>query len=433
MRTPSLRTLLAGCWLVALAGCASTAYDRGQRALLDGDPTTALAYFEEEIASGPRAAEAARERGAAQLAAGDVDAAVASLESSRAALGEDKRLHWLLGQAYAQANRPADAADAYRVYETLTSQRSVRRQVALRVAQLENDVASAEAHRVLALRADGVAPQDNSIAVFAFSPQDGENASLQDQKICRALGIWVTADLAKVSGLRIVAASQLDVIYKEQNFTYENRQMFAPASLVRSGNLQPARHMVRGLYGSFAGQQIAMGASCFDAAENRSGVCSELAGRESDLFDLETSLVLEVLGQIGIEPTAAEREAIGEKQTRNLDAFLAFADGVYLRDIGDLDNAAAAFAEAAKIDPGFGMAKQFEASTQAEQVDEVVLVSPPDPTPAGLERATSSMMQLGLGLIPDAGTGDQQGGGTTDLTIVRGSTLVRVSGSAGGQ
>lgn len=430
MRLVTLLFVVGG--LASLAGCATTAYDQGQRALDAGDPDTALAHFDAAIEAGIRPAEATRERGAALLAQGDVDAAIQTLEDAGGVLGEDKRLHWLLGQAYSQADRPGDAAEAYRVYEALTSRRSVRRQVALRVAQLENEVAETEAQAILTQRAGGVAPPQNSVAVFSFTPQDGENASLQDQKICRALGIWVTADLAKVRDLRVISADQIDVIYREQNFTYQNRQMFQPSSLVRSGNLQPARHMVRGIYGSVPGQQIAMGAACFDAQENRSEVCSELAGDRPDLFELETELVLQLLSVVGVEATPEERIAIGEKPTRNMDAFLAFADGVYLRDIGDLDNAAAAFQEAAKIDPGFVMAKQYQAATEAEEFDGVVQVSPPDPPSPANDRAVSSMGQLGLGLIPDAGSGDQQGGGTNAVTTVRGDTVVRIRGNAGG-
>jgi len=431
MRHPFPTLLLAGL-LAVLAGCANTAYDRGVRSLAAGDPAAALTHFDEEIASGPRPAEATRERGAALLAQGEVDDALSELESSREALGDDKRLHWLLGQAYSQADRPGEAADAYRVYEALTSRRSVRKQVALRVAQLEQEVDRTEADRILTQRAGGVAPPANSVAVFSFVPIDGENASLQDQKICRALGIWVTADLAKVGSLRVVPAEQLDLIYREQSFTYQNRQMFAPASLVRAGNLQPARHMVRGVYGTVAGQQIGMGARCFDVDANRTDLCADLAGEAPDLFELETQLVLELLSVVGVQATPEERIAIGEKPTRNLDAFLAFADGVYLRDIGDLENAAAAFAEAAKIDPGFVMAKQYQAASEVESFDEVVMVSPPDPPSPANDRAVSSMGQLGLGLIPDAGTGDQQGGGTNGLTTVRGETTVRIRGTARG-
>jgi tetratricopeptide (TPR) repeat protein len=429
------RTILACLALAALgSGCARTAYDRGRSALADGDWNTAVTQFEASIAAGQRVAEAHRERAAALLVASDFDGALAELQQAQEAGLDGPRLYWLLGQTYTRLDRPADAATAYRAYEQLTSRRSVRKQVRLRIAQLENEVAAAAADQRLARMHDGEAPPNASVAVYSFSPQNAEQPSLADQKICRALNIWVSTDLAKVDRLQVIAADQLEVIYAEQGFTYEQRQMFHPSSLVATGNVQPARHMVRGLYGSLVGDAIVMGAACYDAATDSTGACSGLEGEQPDLFDLETQLVFDILASMDITPTAEERIAIGEKPTRNMQAFLAFADGVYLRDLGSFADAADAFEQAALIDPGFSMAKDAAAKAQVEALGNapIAVDAPLVPSPAG-DRAQRSATMLGLGLIPDGQDGDAQIGTTDNLLTTRGSATLRVDATAGGR
>lgn len=427
------RGCLAATLLPMLAGCATTAYDRGRRALEEGDVALAIQELDRAVETGDRVAEARRERGAAHLEAGRLEAAREDLEAARQAGLEEARLFWLLGRTYGRLDRPADAADAYRAYEQLTSRRSVRKQTRLKVAQLETQAARQAATTLLRQRSEGVEPDPSSVAVYAFVPEEREEAPLADQKICRALGIWVSADLAKVSGVRAIAADQLEVLYAEQGFTYDNRQYFSPASLVAAGNLQPARHMVLGLYGSRVGDQIVMGAACYDAVREATSACSNLDGRTEDLFDLETRLVLDILGALDVTPTAQERIALGEKPTRNLQAFLAFADGVYLRDIGSLADAAAAFHEAAAIDPGFSMALEAEAEMEFMMMAEgaSIEVAPPQAESQAEEQAVRSASQLGLGLIPDEEGGDAQSAHTTDVVAARGPVTVRVRATAG--
>jgi hypothetical protein len=130
---------------------------------------------------------------------------------------------------------------------------------------------------------------------------------------------------------------------------------------------------------------------------------------------------------MGVTPTADERIAIGEKPTRNVQAFLAFADGVYLRDLGSLADAADAFEQAALIDPGFHMAADAAAKVEAEEVGEspIAVDAPIPPSPGG-DRAERSAGVLGLGLIPDGDSGDAELGTTDNILTTRGSASLRV-------
>lgn len=423
-------------WLaLALGGCSSSLFDQGVRAMQVGDLNQANDHFDAAIAAGVRAAEAQRERAAVRLDLGDVQGALADLEATTALGENDARRQWLLGRTYNALSRFAESATAYRSYERLSTQRSVRRQTQIKIAQLERRVSEEGAALLAQARRSGVEAPPRSVAVYSFAPLAGREGPLQDQKICRALEIWVSTDLAKVAGVQCVAAQELELLYAEQQFTYDNRQYFDPESLLPVGNLQPARHMVRGLFGTTTPAEVAMGAACYDSAQLTSDTCSEQSGDAEDLFDLETELVLDILGKIDVSPTQEELLAIGKKPTRNMQAFLAFADGAYLQGLGRFDEAADAFQQAYGIDPGFAMAKEAAAQATAETLGataSVVVPGPPATVSGASSQAMRSSMQLGLGLIPDAGTGDSQTGVTTDIITARGDVRLDIRGETRG-
>ncbi len=414
-------------FLVVLAGCSASAYEQGSSALRDENYEDAVQNFDHSLSLGEEVFFSTRDRGATRLAQGNLEAAAADLEHARSLEPDDARLQWLLGQTYALQKRSAEAADAFRNYKALSSNRSIREQASLKVAQLELQSSTEEAAMIQQARATGTRPAPNTVAVYAFEPQAGEQASLEDQKLCRALAIWVSADLAKVSSLRTIAADQIDLLYQEQGYTYANRQYFEPSSLVVAGNLQAAHYMVRGLYGAQPSEQVVLGASCFDSESASVDQCSLQNGDSAELFELETQLVLDVLENMGITPTRQELEDIGAKPTRNWDAFEAFAEGVYLREIGDFQGAEKAFQQAASIDPGFSMAADAQAQAQVmASPDMVIQVPPPPVVNLAAERANASTIQLGLGLIPEGEDGDATNPRTTGATAARGVASIRV-------
>ena len=414
---------------VLVCGCARSAYDLGRRALDDGDAQAAIAYFDSSIATGRTVFAATRDRGEAHLKAGDVERALADLEAARQIEPSDARLLWLLGEAYTAAHRFQDAAKDYEAYGLATDERGAQRLARRKVAQLRAQHA-ADAARLLGGRLDrGVKPEDNTVAVFAFVPSD--SASVQDQEMCRALNVLVTADLLKVEALRAIAADQLDILYRERRCDYECRQYLDPASVVAQNDILPARFMVRGTYGTLPKNQMFLGAHCFDAKTQQSSVCvPPSTGGLADFFRFEAGLVLDLLGTMGIQPTPSEEAAIRRKPTENLRAFMVYAHGLYLQERGDYEGAGAAFQQAAQQDRSFSLAA--DAATAAEIVGQPpIVVEPPVQVDPVTQRAMSSAVQLGLGLIPDEDTGQSTDASTGDVVSVHGNVNVRITARAG--
>jgi len=415
--------------LVTLSiGCAPTAYDLGTRALEMGALDEAVSRFDESLALEQEPFRARRDRGAARLETGELETALIDLMAAKDLRENDARLHWLLGRAYSDLARYDEASQAYRRYQMLVSSRAVKRLAAQRLAQLRMESARAAANNLLDARQLGVRAEPNTVAMFAFRPYDQQDPREEDLKICRALSVWVTADLQKVSSLRPVEAEALEMLYEAQGTSLADRWQLDPATMVASGNLQPARHMVRGEFGSVGDDRVVMLGVLIDSDRREVQDCPIQEDGVAQLFDMETAFVLDLLARMGIEPTPEERLAIGEKPTRHPRAFLAFADGLYrLWDLGDLDGAQASFENALAIDPSFTMA--FEAAHQAgaQQLgDKAVSVPPPPVVNPGQERAMASAAGLGLGLIPESEQGDATGARTQDVVTARGAATVRV-------
>jgi hypothetical protein len=89
------------------------------------------------------------------------------------------------------------------------------------------------------------------------------------------------------------------------------------------------------------------------------------ADRFNALFDMEKRVVFQLLERLGITLTPAERQAINERPTQDIQAFLLYSRGLEARDRGDFRAAAAAFQAAVQRDPGFGAAAQEAQSSES--------------------------------------------------------------------
>ena len=76
------------------------------------------------------------------------------------------------------------------------------------------------------------------------------------------------------------------------------------------------------------------------------------------LFTLEKNIVLRLFADMGITLTTAERNAIEQRPTRSLAAFLAYSHGLEAQDAARFDDAARFYDNAVRLDPSFRPAQQ---------------------------------------------------------------------------
>jgi tetratricopeptide (TPR) repeat protein len=323
---------------------------------------------------------------------------IPSLEAAAAQHPGETDAHLRLARAYYAAHRYADAraslgqaltadprnaeAEAYLgltfeelsqfdsarvVYTRLLgtrSNRTVQRLLSGRLALLSRREMQYAARQAIAREAQlqATAPDPNTVAVMPFR-YVGRDSSLRPLE--RGLAALVVTDLSRVRRLRLVERERLQALLDELKLAESGR--VDPSTGARSGRLVGAGGMVQGQFQEVPTQSLRIDATVVRASDAQISATGSGADRLQALFDIEKAVVFQLLDRMGITLTPAERVAISERPTRDLQAFLLYSRGLEASDRGDFGAAAQAFQAAAKLDPSFQQATQQAATTQAAQ------------------------------------------------------------------
>ena len=128
-------------------------------------------------------------------------------------------------------------------------------------------------------------------------------------------------------------------------------------SNVRAGKIIQAGRIVNGSILQ-DGQRLRVDAAIVNTETSQAAGGAAYENALEELFAIEKAIVLKLFEDLGVVLTTAERNAIEERPTRSIQAFLAFSKGLQLEDEGKYDEAARSFGDAARLDPSFGAASQ---------------------------------------------------------------------------
>ncbi len=338
------------------------------------------------------AAACARGGAPAPVSAADV----AALEAERAAQPGDPDINLKLARAYYGTTRWADArgalgtvlrtrpadgeAQAYLAltYEELqhfdsaravytglaaTKQsKDVDRLIRGRVVLLERRELQAAARHALTREAQlsATPPDPNTVAVMPFR-YTGQDTTLRPLE--RGLAALVVTDLSQIKQFTLVERERLQALLDELQLAAAGR--VDPATGARSGRLMGAGQVVQGQFREVPTANFRIDATAVRASD--AGVAATGSGSDQlrQLFDIEKTVVLQLVQRMGITLTPAERQAIQERPTRDVQAFLLYSRGLEARDRGDFAAAARAFQAAALRDPTFRAAAEQAAASEA--------------------------------------------------------------------
>ncbi len=390
--------------------------------------------------------------GTTQLSPADLS----TLEAQRLQHPTDPDLNLRLAKAYYAANRFADArkalgvvltqqpnnrvADTYlglsyegmeqfdsarTVYTTLLATKpsgEIGRLLNGRLTLLARKELHAAARTSLAHETElsRTPPDPNTVAVFPFR-YTGQDSTLRPLE--RGLAALVVSDLSHVRRLRLVERERLQALIDEMKLAASGR--VDPATGARSGHLVGAGQVVQGQFQEAPGANIRL-----DAAMVRAGdahVAATGSGRDplSQLFDLEKSVVFQLLTKTGVPISPAESIAISERPTKDLQAFLLYSRGLESQDKGDFRAAGADFRAAAQRDPTFQAAAQqsqsseaaSSASTTSDNTLAAVVGGGTGAPSSGPPTGTTQALQLGINTtVPSGATISDQVGNTNPNT-----------------
>ena len=200
-------------------------------------------------------------------------------------------------------------------------------------------------------------PESNTVAVmpFIYSGSDSEIKPLG-----RGLAQLLVTDLAKSRQIRVLERERMQAILDEMKLA--DSAEVDPATAVRSGRMLRAADVVQGSLASAPSGQLLADAAVVSVATSVVKATAKNQDPLDRLFDLEKGLAFSIFNSLGIQLSPAEQEAINQRPTSNIQAFLAYSRGLVAQDSGDYVAAEVDFNRASVLDPGFQAAVQGAAA-----------------------------------------------------------------------
>jgi TolB-like protein len=296
----------------------------------------------------------------------------------------------------------AGARQNFTAAQRLAGTEEQRKELAGRLSLLTVEELRASARQAIAQEAvlSQEPPTSNTVAVFPFSYL-GADPNLKPLE--RGLTYLVITDLSKVKSLTLLERAQVQSLVDEMGLTQSGA--VDPATGARSGRLLRAQNVVQGaLQDAGANQKLKLDANVVATVSTSVVATGSSANQLPQLFDMEKAVVLQLLRKLGITLSAAEQRAISERPTADLQAFLAFSQGLEAEDRGDYIAASNAYQAATARDPNFKVARERQGTVQ--------------------------QLSLGVSIVPSALAGLGAAGGPASTVGVgpRGVVAVRPSG-----
>jgi tetratricopeptide (TPR) repeat protein len=314
-----------------------------------------ITRLEAARSANPGSEEAVRNVGIAYFKAGRYTEARTALQQAVSMNATDGVAALYLGlTAEAQNDLPA-ARKAYTSYLAVGKTRGVKNQINDRLALLARKENEEAAKRAIAqensLSSTPGSPRTVAVLPFTFS---GADTSLKPLE--RGFADLVTTDLTRASALTVVERERLQALLDEMHVQQTG---VAAGTGVRAGKILQAGRLVGGSISQLGQNQLTANAYVTNVQTSQNvGNGARDQQTVDQLFTLEKNIVFGLFDDLGVTLTTAERNAIEQRPTRSLQAFLAYSRGLELEDQGRFDEAARFFDNAVRTDPGFGAAQQ---------------------------------------------------------------------------
>ena len=323
-------------------------------------PQVAVARLEAQRAASPKSVEVLRALGIQYYKAQRFADARAVLTEARTLAPKDGVVALYLGLSAEGMNDMPAAKTAYLSYLQVGRTQRVRRQLEGRLAAMQRreiqEAAKAAIQQEAALSAR--AGERNTVAVmpFRFTGADSSLIPLE-----RGFAELLATDLSRVKALTVVERARLSAILDEIKLSQSGAVDSTTA--LRAGKLIQAGTLVQGSLLQ-TGDKLRTDAALVTVATSAIGTTPATDEQALDrLFDMEKRIALALIGNLGVNITTAERNAIEQRPTKSLQAFLAYSKGLEFEDQGRFDEASRAFANASRIDPSFAAAAQRSTQT----------------------------------------------------------------------
>ncbi len=345
-------SLIAVCCTLSAGACATAARSTGE----------SIARLEQQQKAKPASIALNRALGIAYYKEARYPDARRALETAARLEPSDGTTALYLGlTAEAQNDVPA-ARQAYSSYLKFGRTSRVRSQLEARLAALARKELLAEARSAVA--------QEQSLGTVAGSPRtvavlplrfSGSDSSLRPLE--RGLADLLTTDLSRSAQLTLVERSRMQALLDEIALQRGGRT--DAGTNVRAGRMVRAGRVVQGSILQLPGSQLRVDAAVVNVGTAQVQGSAEGVDQIEQIFNIEKRIAMELFRQLGVTLTVAERNAVEQRPTRSLAAFVAYSRGLTAQDEGRYDDASRFFQDAVRIDPSFSGAAQKGQETRA--------------------------------------------------------------------
>lgn len=241
------------------------------------------------------------------------------------------------------------------------AEESARRALA---AEQSIEVATLPA-RTLGVPPFDVSPGDTLLAPLAYGLAD-----------------LLMTDLARSSQLQIVDRLRLDALLRELDLVEAGRVDTTTAP--RLGKLVGARRLVLGALTRRSGARMFIDADVADVASGEVESAVSAGAPVAEILRAEKELAFRLFDALEVNLTPAERAAVEQLPTKNVEALLAYSRGVRYEVEGRYGEAAEEHARAVQMDPGFQAARTRLKEAQAAAAETPQIAAPGIGLPAAL-------------------------------------------------
>ena len=324
-------------------------------ACASGTSGRSLASLEEAQRAEPGSFSVNRNLGIGYYEAGRFDDARAALQAASRLEPGDGTTALYLGLAAEELGDLAVAKQAYSTYLSVSRASRVRSQLQARLAALTRREIAEDAKRAVqqehALGTAAGSPRTVAVLPLSFS---GSDSSLRP--LGRGLAELLATDLARSSQLTVLERARIQAVLDE--LALQQSAQTDTATNVRAGRILRAGRLVQGAILQLDESRLRVDAAVVDVPTTQVQGVAQESDELEQLFALEKRIALDLFDELGVTLTVAERNAIEQRPTRSLAAFLAYSRGLAAEDERRYDDASRFYRDATRLDPGFGEALQ---------------------------------------------------------------------------
>jgi tetratricopeptide (TPR) repeat protein len=329
---------------------------KAEIAARNGKYGEAIPLYQEHLTKNPRDIEVRTKLGFAYLKTGQLAEAITEFNEVLEAHPGDPLAILYLGQAHLNKEDFSDAINTWQQYSDrerpLVEEEIKRSLTLLRINQSQRlaEQALAQEEELMA-----AVPDRRTVAVCYFDDMSPDKSMLAFQK---GLAAIIIDDLSKLESVKVVDRLRIQALLEEMKLGKTG--IVEPSNAPRVGRFLGAENLI---VGSLTKGSIQVATSVASTRFNHLKGSNTLRVTEERFYELPAQIVNDFAKLNGIVLSEEELKAITAPHTKNLEAFIAYGKALDAFDQGRWQDARSLFAEAARLDPDFALARESRDSS----------------------------------------------------------------------